>query len=424
MPLLSNAPLLLVGLNHTTAPVEVREQVSFTREQLAQAIPDLRSEVGEGVILSTCNRTEVYTVPDDPEDGAVRVARFLSRSLNGSANGEEPEVALAPYLYNEHGLGAARHLFRVSSGLDSMILGESQILGQVRTAMTAAADVEPLSPLVSRLFHSAVRSGRRARDETDIGKNALTVSYTGVRLVQRALGNLSGLSALLVGAGEAGRLVAEALASSGVGRVLVANRTAVRAEEIASDLGAEIVPFDKVADAIRDADVLITAVDADGHVLSAADISNSMADRDRSLFILDLGVPRNIDPAAANLDGVFLHNIDDLSTIAGENLEGRRQAVGEAEAVVEDELARFAEWWDSREAASVIKDVREMAEATRVRELDKALRKMPDLSEDERANVEAMSRSLVAKLLHQPTVRLKDPAGHPYLQAIKDLFGL
>ena len=417
-------PLLLVGLNHTTAPVEVREQASFTREQLAQAIPDLRSEVGEGVILSTCNRTEVYTVPDDPEDGAIRVARFLSRSLNGSANGEAPEDVLAPYLYNEHGLDAARHLFRVASGLDSMIVGEFQILGQVRTAMTAAADVEPLSQLMSRLFHSAVRSGRRARDETDIGKNALTVSYTGVRLVQRELGDLNGLTALLVGAGEAGRLVADAMATSGVGRVLVANRTAARADEIASDLGAETVPFDRVADAIRDSDILITAVDADEHVLSAQDVARATTGRERSLFILDLGVPRNIDPAAADLDGVFLHNIDDLSHIAGENLEGRRQAVGEAEAVVERELARFAEWWDSREAASVIKDVREMAEATRVRELDKALKLMPGLSEDQRANVEAMSRSLVAKLLHQPTVRLKDPAGRPYLQAIKDLFGL
>jgi glutamyl-tRNA reductase len=404
--------------------VEVREQVSFTREQLAQAIPDLRSEVGEGVILSTCNRTEVYTVPDDPEDGAIRVARFLSRGLNGSANGETPEVALAPYLYNEHGLDAARHLFRVSSGLDSMILGESQILGQVRTAMTTAAEVEPLSPLVSRLFHSAVRSGRRARDETDIGKNALTVSYTGVRLVQRALGDLDGLTALLVGAGEAGRLVAEALASSGVGRVAVANRTAARAEEIASDLGAETVPFDKVADAIRDADVLITAVDADEHVLSADDIARATTGRERSLFILDLGVPRNIDPAAADLESVVLHNIDDLSHIASENLMGRKQAVTEAEAVVEDELARFADWLDSREAASVIKDVREMAEATRVRELGKALKLMPELNDDQRANVEAMSRSLVAKLLHQPTVRLKDPAGRPYLKAIKDLFGL
>ena len=414
----------MVGLNHTTAPVQVREQVSFTRDQLAQAIGGLRSEVGEGVILSTCNRTEVYTVPDDPEDGAIRVTRFLSRSLNGSANGGAPEDVLAPYLYSEHGLDAARHLFRVASGLDSMIVGESQILGQVRTAMTAAADIEPLSPLVSRLFHSAVRSGRRARDETDIGKNALTVSYTGVRLVQRALGDLDGLTALLVGAGEAGRLVAEALASSGVGRVLAANRTKTRAEEIASDLGAKTVLFDEVVNAIRDSDVLITAVDADEHVLSAQDIARATTGRERSLFILDLGVPRNIDPAAADLDGVFLRNIDDLSHIAGENLEGRRQAVGEAEAVVERELARFAEWSDSREAASVIKDVREMAEATRARELDKALKLMPELNDDQRANVEAMSRSLVAKLLHQPTVRLKDPAGRPYLQAIKDLFGL
>jgi glutamyl-tRNA reductase len=417
-------PILLVGLNHTTAPVEVREKVSFTREQLAEAIPNLRAEAGEGVILSTCNRTEVYTIPDDPEEGSVRVAKFLAKSLNGTGDGVVHEAVLAPYLYNEHGLDAARHLFRVSSGLDSMILGESQILGQVRTAMTTAAAIEPLSGDVSRLFHSAIRSGRRARDETDIGKNALTVSYTGVRLLQQTLGDLSDLSVLLVGAGEAGRLVADALVSSGVGRIMVANRTAARADEIAADLDAEAVPFERMAGAIETSDVVITAVDHDEHVLSVDDVAAAMSGRERSLFVLDLGVPRNVDPLVAKVDGVILHNIDDLTQVATENLNGRVAAAVDAEQVVEDELARFAAWWDSREATSVIKDVREMAEATRLRELDKALKLMPDLSEQHRANVEAMSRSLVAKLLHQPTVRLKDPAGRPYLQAIKDLFGL
>ncbi len=417
-------PILLVGLNHTTAPVEVREKVSFTREQLAEAIPKLRAEAGEGVILSTCNRTEVYTIPDDPEEGSVRVAKFLAGSLNGTGGGVVHEAVLAPYLYNEHGLDAARHLFRVSSGLDSMILGESQILGQVRTAMTTAAAIEPLSADVSRLFHSAIRSGRRARDETDIGKNALTVSYTGVKLVQRTLGDLSGLSVLLVGAGEAGRLVADALVSSGVGRITVANRTAARANEMAVDLDAEAVSFKDIAGAIETSDVVITAVDHDEHVLSVQDVTAAMKSRERSLFILDLGVPRNIDPLAASLDGVILHNIDDLALVAQENLNGRQAAVVNAEQVVEDELGRFANWWDSREAASVIKDVREMAETTRMRELDKALKLMPGLTDEQQANIEAMSRSLVAKLLHQPTVRLKDPAGRPYLQAIKDLFGL
>ncbi len=416
-------PILLVGLNHTTAPVEVREKVSFTREQLAEAIPNLRAEAGEGVILSTCNRTEVYTIPDDPEEGSIRVAKFLAKSLNGTGDGVVHEAVLAPYLYTEHGLDAARHLFRVSSGLDSMILGESQILGQVRTAMTTAAEIEPLSADVSRLFHSAIRSGRRARDETDIGKNALTVSYTGVRLLQQTLGDLSDLSVLLVGAGEAGRLVADALTSSGVGQIKVANRTAARADEIAVDLDAEAVPFEDMAGAIKTSDVVITAVDHDEHVLSVDDVSSAVRNRERSLFVLDLGVPRNVDPLVARVDGVILHNIDDLTQVATENLSGRQAAAVNAEKVVEDELARFAVWWDSREATSVIKDVREMAEATRLRELDKALKLMPGLSEQQRANVEAMSRSLVAKLLHQPTVRLKDPAGRPYLQAIKELFG-
>lgn len=419
--------LLLVGLNHTTAPVEVRERVSFTRDQIAEAIPRLRAEAGEGVILSTCNRTEVYTVPDDPEEGASRVRRFLSAYSNGSggsAQGENSEELLSVHLYNKQGVDAARHLFRVSSGLDSMVLGESQILGQVRNAMTTAAEAEPLSAPVSRLFHSAIRSGRRAREETEISRNALSLSYAGVRLARRVLGDLNGLTALLVGAGEAGRLVADALLSSGVGKLVVTNRTTARAEQMAAELDAEVMPFDELSTGLAEADMVITAVDSGEQLLSADTVSAAMAGRDRSLFILDLGVPRNVDPSLVGIRGISLHNIDDLAEITRENLANRELAAIDAEAVVEEELVRFMDWWDSREAASVIKDVREMAELTRKREVAKALRLMPDLSEDQQSHIDAMSKSLVAKLLHQPTVRLKDPAGRPYLQAIKDLFGL
>ena len=427
--------ILLVGLNHTTSPVEVRERVSFTRDQLAEAIPTLRAEVGEGVILSTCNRTEVYTVPDDPDDpdfleeGSVKVARFLSNHSLGSVPGERGRGGvsldeLRPFLYQRSGMEAARHLFRVSCGLDSMILGESQILGQVRTAMTAAADAAPLSPQVSRLFHSAVRTGRRVREETDIGRNALTVSFAGARLVERTLGDLSGLTALLIGAGEAGRLVAEALVSSGVGRIIVTNRTPARAADLARDLKGETVPFDELSSALSRSDILITAVDTGDHVLTSEQVSAAMRGRESRLLILDLGVPRNVDPASSEVAGVVLRNIDDLASVTRENLETREGAVREAELVVEDELDRFSEWWNSREAVSVIRDVRELVEATRRRELDKALRMMPELTDDQRAVVEAMSKSLVSKLLHRPTVRLKDPASRHYLKAIKDLFGL
>ncbi len=410
--------ILLVGLNHKTAPLEVREEVSFPREELLDALPRLKERVGEGVILSTCNRTEVYTIAHSAASAAGAIRQFVAEYHGLAAE------ALSPHLYEYTDARAARHLFRVAGGLDSMVLGEHQVLGQVRAALTAASRSGSLGVPLSRLFHGAIRAGRRVREETDISRNALSISYAGVQLAQRTLGSLSGLRVLLVGAGEAGQLVARALRPLGVSDLMIANRTRARAEELARQLGGRTVPMAELQRALVDADIVISATDAPGAIISRDMVREAMPQRaQRLLFLFDLAVPRDIDPLAGEMEGVRLFNIDDLSAIAEENLETRRQAVADAEAVIEEELARFMRWWESLEALPVFRALRRQAEDIRQRELARALRKLSSLTPEQQEVVNALTRSIVRKLLHDPTIALKQGSS-AQLQAARELFRL
>ncbi|MBM3944179.1 MAG: glutamyl-tRNA reductase [SAR202 cluster bacterium] len=412
------AHILLVGLSHHTAPLNVREKVSFSRTQLEEALPALRKRVGDSIIVSTCNRTEVYTATSAPAKTRDHIVGFLSE-FHGIY-----EKTLAPHLFEERDADAARHLFRVASGLDSFILGESEVLGQVRNALTASSDAHRVEVPLSRLFHGAIRSGRRVRDETDIGRNALSVSFAGVRLVQKELGDLGRLHVLLVGAGEAGKLVARALRTSGVGRLTVTNRTHERAVELARDLAADPVPFEDMPRYLDSADVLITATEVPG-LLGRDDISNAMHSRpQKPMFVLDLGMPRNVAPEAGDVHNVRLYNIDDLSAIAEENLQLRKSAARDAERIVEEELSRFMRWWESQEAVSAVKQLQERAEAVRLKELERALRKLKDLTPEQRETIDALTRALTRRLLHDPSVTLKQPASKQHIQALRDLFKL
>ena len=376
--------ILLTGLNHKTAPLEIRESVSFSKEQLPDALPALAEQVGEGVILSTCNRTEVYTIGDEPAEAAGGIRRFVA-----DYHGLSPHVVDA-HLYDRTDVDAVRHLFRVTSGLDSMILGESEILGQVREALTAAAGSQSLRAPVSRLFHRAIRTGRRVREETEVGRNALSISSAAVHLAQRVLGDLSGLTVLLIGAGEAGQLVAKALRTTGAGDLMMANRTPERAEELARDMGGTAIPYDGLGPSMENADIVIAATEAPEYVLSRDSIASVASERHgRGLFLFDLAVPRNVAPEAAAIDGVSLFNVDDLSAIAEENLEGRKEAANDAETIVEEEVAHFMSWWESLEAMPIIRALREQAETIRKGELDRALHDMPDLSDRDAEALEA-----------------------------------
>ena len=397
----------------------MREQVSFSKQQLPDAHLALKADVGESVLLSTCNRTEVYTATEEPDKAASDVRRFLANFHDFDQD------LLTPYLYDRSDGEAIRHLFRVAGGLDSMILGESEILGQIRDALKIASDSESLSAPVSRLFHRAIRTGRRVREETDLSRKAISVSYAAVQLARRVLGDLSGLQVLLIGAGEAGTLVATALSSNGAGDLVISNRTPERAEVLARQLAGITMPFKKIHSALAEADIVITATEASEHVLTHNDVYEAMqARRERTFFLFDLSVPRNIDPGAGAIEGVDLFNIDDLSAIAEEDLADRQSAAADAEVVVNEEVMGFMAWWKSLEALPVIKALREQAEGIREHELGRALRKMPSLSHNDREILDAMSRSLVNRLLHEPTVALKQRSNATILRAAGDLFRL
>jgi len=412
--------ILLIGVNHKTAPLHVREAVSFSKDQLAAALPELRRSVGEGLILSTCNRTEVYATADDPESAAASAGRFLA-----TFHGVSHEL-LTPHLRQLVDDEAVHHLFRVTSGLDSMIIGESQILGQVRDALTAASEANSVDTPLVGLFHAAVRTGRRAREETDIGRNALSISYAGVNLASKVLGGLEGRKALLIGAGEAGKLVAVALRTSGVGDLMIANRTVDRSTEMASELAGDVVTYDSIQDALGEVDIAIVATDAPEYIVSRDMVERSLASSpsDRTLFIFDLAVPRNVEPSAGELQGVKLFNIDDLGSIASENRRNRQNAADDAEQIVQDELGRFMSWWKSLDAEPMIRALRLRAETVREQELDRAVKNMPGLSDDDHRVLETLTRSIVNRLLHDPTVYLKHQATKSELDAARLLFGL
>lgn len=411
--------ILLVGLNHKTTPLEVRERISFSKEQLHDALPLLKDKVGECVILSTCNRTELYTAVDNPAKAVGQIWRFMA-DFHGLTHSAVP-----PYLYDYTGADAVRHLFRVASGLDSMIVGESQILGQVRNALRLASESQSVQVSLVGLFHAAVRVGRRAREETKLGRNALSISYTGVQLAQRILGTLQGLRVLLIGAGEAGQLVAKALRTVGVGDLMISNRTLTRAEELAQSLGGRVIPFLDIEGALSNADIVITATDSPELIITRDMVASlDLGRRGSTLFLFDLALPRDVDPQVAALEGVKLCNIDDLSSIAEENLEERQQAAIEVEAIVEDEMERFMRWWDSLDAVPIVKMLWQQAEEIREREVVRALRKLPNLPPQQLQVIDALTRSVVKKLLHYPTASLKHSADKSELQMARNLFRL
>ncbi|MCH8063581.1 MAG: glutamyl-tRNA reductase [Chloroflexi bacterium] len=411
--------ILVTGINQSTASLKVREGISFSKEQLPAALTLLRERVGEAVILETCNRTEIYTSAENVSKATDQVRSFIA---------EFHELGLesvSPHLYEYIDTQAVRHLFRVASGLDSMIIGESEILGQVRDALTPASEVKSVDTPLVGLFHAAIRTGRKVREETELGRNSLSISYAGVKLAQKVLGTLRGRSVLLIGAGEAGTLVAKALRTVGVSDLIVANRTRARTEELVQNLGGRAIPFDEIAATLQDVDIVITATNSPQFIIDREMVSWALAGRfDRPLFFFDLAMPRDVDPQVAAFDEVELFNIDDLSAIAEENHRERRRAAVKAEGVVDDEVSKFMAWWESLDVVPLIRDLRQQAEEARKGELARALRQMPDLPAEYLKVVEALTQSIVNKLLHHPTASLKRQAGGSQLEAIRDIYQL
>ena len=415
--------LLLVGTSYQHAPVELRELLAYDRELRRRALGRLSAEGAEAAVLSTCNRTEVYAVGADAEALEERIHGELS-GLSGLSHSE-----LAPALYTVADEAAALHLFRVAAGLDSMVPGEAQILGQVREAYHAARDVRTVGPILHRLFRQALRVGKRVRTETAIGENPASVSSAAAELAERVFEDLAGRRILLLGAGKTADLTAANLISRGVGDIVVANRSPERAAALARRFGGRAVGLSAVEEELERADVVVASTSSQGVVLSAAQVERAMRRRrGRPVFFIDIAVPRDLDPAINELDGCYLYDIDDLERVVAESVAGRREEAVRAEAIVGEEADAFRAWQLSLDVVPAIASLRARAESIRRAELERAERRLASLSPSQRRAVEALTSQIVAKLLHQPTVRMKEAAaaadGVLYADAVRHLFGL
>jgi glutamyl-tRNA reductase len=408
--------LVLVGTSHHHAPVEVRERVALDGAAAASLARRLAEAGGEAVCLSTCNRTEVYLVDEDG-DAAERRAEAALAELAGGG--------IESVLYRLHDEAAALHVFRVAAGLDSMVPGEGEILGQVRAAYEAGAT----GPVLDRLFRQALYAGKKVRAETAISESPTSVASAAAALAQQVFGELGGRSVLVIGAGRTGELTARNLAKRGARIAAVANRSDERSDELARRFGARAVALEDVASVLHGADVVVSSTSAPGFVLAFDQVEAARARRKGlPLLLIDIAVPRDLDPAIHELEGCYLYDIDDLESVVEASLAGRRDEAVRAESIVRAEAERFAAWHASLEVVPAISELREHAEAIRAGELARAENVLARLSENERRLVESMTAGIVNKLLHLPTVRLKEAAagaeGVAYADAVRHLFGL
>jgi len=404
-------PLQVLGINHHSAPLEVREKVAFPQEIQADALADLAAQPGiaEAVLVSTCNRTELYLrVPDAQPEAPNLGARFLSD--HAGMNQQEADR----YLYTLHDEAAVEHLFRVVASLDSMILGEAQIQGQVKSAYERAAEADggfAVGPVLSRMFESALMVGGRVRSETRLGTGAASIPSAAIELARKIFGALKGRRALVLGAGEMSELTMECLRGEGVQDLLVSNRTEARAREVATRLGATAVGFERLPQVMGEVDIVVSATAAPHPVITRSLVEQAhVGGRKRPLLILDIALPRDVEPAVGDAANVFLYDIDDLSQVVEGNLERRRSEVAVAEGIISDGVLEFWHWYRGRNVVPTIRELRGWAEQVRERETRRALHGLNHLSARDQAAVEALTRQLLAKLLHSPTTRLREAA--------------
>jgi glutamyl-tRNA reductase len=417
-------PLVAVGIDHRSAPVELREALDFRREGLEAGLAAFaRCElVREAVLVSTCNRSEIYAAVES--DGvADACARFMGEYHR------VPWAALAPHLFVLRGGEAARHLFRVTAGLESLVVGEPQILGQVKDAFAAAERVKRSGPILSRAFATAFTVGKRVRSETALGEGAVSVSYAAIALAKKIFRGLDGRDVLVLGAGEMAELTGVHLQAQQVGRITIASRTLSTAETLATKLGGQAIPWSSLNDALRRADIVVSATGASEAVLTRRMVEEAMrARRNRPLFIIDIAVPRDVEAGAGALEQVFLYNIDDLRAIVQENLSRREAELARAEAIVVEELGRFNAWLQSRRIVPTVVALRERFERVRQSELRRLEPRLASLPPDARARVDEITHLIVEKLLLTPTEQLKsigdDSTMVSYADAVTRLFAL
>ena len=416
--------ILTLGLNHRTAPVEIRERLAFPENDQPSALMRLVRdyELSEAAILSTCNRSELYLAADG-DTGLDEARRFL-------AENQGVDVAtLDSHFYQLSDSEAAIHLFRVASGIDSLVLGESQILSQVRQTLETAQQNGSARLLLNELFQRSLRVGKRARAETDIGRGRLSISTAAVELASQVFEHIESCRALLVGAGEMGELTAQYLIDAGVAQLRVTNRTQARAEELAARFGGEAVPFAALTEQLAAVDIVITSTAATDPVIGHAELRTAMHQRrGRPLFLIDIAVPRDIDPQARTIDNVFLFDIDDLEQVVAANRQEREGEIRRVQAIIDDELKLFLHWFNALGTGPLIRDLRERAAHLQERELARWTARLEQLSAADRELVESILRAYTNKLLHEPLVQIRefanDDEGYVRLDTVRRLFQL
>jgi glutamyl-tRNA reductase len=417
--------LFLLGVSHKTAPVDVRERLDFSSRNLGAAVEALatRPSAAESVVLSTCNRSEIYVASENPERAREDIVAFLSHYHSLS-----PE-SFTPHLFSLDDEAAAKHLFRVAAGLDSLVVGEPQILGQVKDAFETAAGRRCTGPMLSKLFHWSFGVGKRVRTETALGEGAVSISFAAVALARKIFGRLEGRRVLVIGAGEISTLTAEHLRAQGVGEMVITSRTPAQAEALADAVSGRAEPWDDFASLLGTADVVVTATGSQRPILTRAQVEATTG-RHRSgpLFIIDLAVPRDVEASVGDIEQVFLYNVDDLQSIVQENLSRRTREIAHAETIVAEELLKFATWQRSRGAVPTVVALRQRFDAIRRSELQRLDGKLAGLSPDARARVDEVTRLIVEKLLHEPTEQLKalpdEETQVAYTEAVNRLFRL
>lgn len=416
--------LFLLGVSHRTAPVDVRERLDFSSRNVGDAVEALatRPSAAESVVLSTCNRSEIYVASGDPQRAKAEIVEFLADYHR------LPADAFTPHLFSLDDAAVAQHLFRVAAGLESLIVGEPQILGQVKEAFQAASERRCTGPLLTKLFTWSFNVGKRVRSETSLGEGAVSVSFAAVALARKIFGRLAGRRVLVIGAGDISTLTAQHLRSHGAGQISITSRTPAHAETLAADVGGHAVPWDAMLTVLASADIVITATGSQRPILTRAGIESVTHRRTEPLFIIDLAVPRDVDAAVGDIEQVFLYNIDDLQGVVAENMSRRGAEIARAEAIVAEEVSRFAAWQRSRGAIPTVVALRQRFDAIRRAELQRLDGKLAGLGPEARARVDEVTKLLVEKLLLDPTEQLKalpdEETQIAYTEAVNRLFRL
>ncbi|MCS7228664.1 MAG: glutamyl-tRNA reductase [Candidatus Kryptonium sp.] len=416
--------LLLVGLNHKTAGVEVREKLYYTLEETKEILPEIvHLFLKEGVLLSTCNRTELYGVLKSDEVKPEQIVNFLISKK------EAYQIVDYSHFYIMRSYDAVRHLLEVASGIDSMLIGDVQILGQVKDAYEVAVKCGVVGTLLHQVFHTAFRAGKRAKSETSISEGAVSISYAAVELAEKIFADLSKKKGMLIGAGETAELTAKHLSSHGMSELYIANRTIERAQKLAEQFNGKVITLEEITDKLSEVDIVVSSVAVSDYILTFSQVKNAMSKRgNRPILIIDIGVPRNVEPSVKEIENVFLEDIDSLESIAKANYERRLSEIPKVQRIIDEELKNFIKWYESYQVAPTIKLLRERFEEIRQIEIEKYRNKF---SPEDFQKVDALTRSLVNKLLHTPTVSIRESSnGKPeserikFIQFVRELFGL